>query len=226
MPADDRYANSSCENGFGDGMEKQIGRWHLVFCALVVTFLNLVPVGPSNAEMNWGLALYGGRLNDASLSDTVQISFCFEDAYFLDLALSRRLYTFRHYFNIEIEGQIAKHFGDQDHWEFNLVGSIRWLPFPWDAYLDTSFAAGVGLSYATSLPEIEDNNHAETAQFLGAVMLEFAFSLPKVPAWSLITRTGHTRQLCFAGLGLLRAFWRGVGMTLGVLSMLGERLRR
>jgi len=177
--------------GFGDGVKKQMCRWCLVFCALVVIFLNLVPVGSTHAEMNWGLALYAGRLNDASLSETAEFSFSFEDAYFLDLALSRRLYTFRDYFSIEIEGQVAKHFGDQDHWEFNFLASIRWLLFPWDAYLDTSFALGLGLSYATSLPEIEDKNHAEAAQFLGAVMLEFAFSLPRYPAWSLITRIHH-----------------------------------
>lgn len=179
------------QNGFGDGVEKQMGRWYLVFCALAAVFLNLFPVGSTHAEMNWGLTLYAGRLNDSALRDTAEFSFSFEDAYFLDLALSRRLYTFRDYFNLEIEGQIAKHFGDQDHWEFNLVGYIRWLLFPWDAYLNTSFAAGVGLSYATSLPEIEVKNHDEAAQFLGAVMFEFAFSLPQVPEWSLITRIHH-----------------------------------
>jgi hypothetical protein len=171
-----------------------MARWQVGLSALAVIFLNFIPVSSSMAQNNqrdWGLTLYLGRLTDATLHQTATFDFSFENAYFIDLALSRRLYTFRDYFNIEIEGQIAKHFGDQHQWEFNGVAYFRWLPFPWDAYLDTSFAAGAGLSYATSAPEIEEENHDKTAQFLGALMFEFAFSLPRVPQWSLITRLHH-----------------------------------
>ncbi len=44
--------------------------------------------------------------------------------------------------------------------------------------------------------------------------------------WQLLRRTGRLRYICFAGLGFRRAFWRGIGMTLGVLGVLGGRLRR
>jgi hypothetical protein len=173
---------------------RQMGRWQLGLCVLGGIFLNFIPVSASmaqNAEKDWALTLYFGRLTDAKIDHAATFDFSFENAYFIDLALSRRLYTFRDYFNIEIEGQIAKHFGDQHHWEFNGVAYFRWLPFPWDAYLDTSFAAGAGLSYATSVPEIEEKNHDKATQFLGALMFEFAFSLPRVPQWSLITRLHH-----------------------------------
>ena len=140
---------------------------------------------------DWALTFYSGKLPDATLTQAATFNFKCENAYFIDLALSRRLYTFRDYFNIEIEGPISKHFGDQDQWEFNGVAYFRWLPFPWDAYLDTSFAAGAGLSYATSVPKIEAKNHDETARLLGALMFEFAFSFPRVPQWSLITRLHH-----------------------------------
>ena len=101
-----------------------------------------------------------------------------EDAYWVGLGLTRRIYTYRHYFDLELEGQVNKFFGDQDNWEFDFFGYIRWLPFPWDRYLDTSFAAGAGLSYATSVPEIEVKNQGESAQFLGALSFEFTFALP------------------------------------------------
>ena len=173
-----------------------MGRWQYGLCALAVIFLSFIPFGASpakaqDAQKDWGVTLYFGRLTDANLYQTAAFNFSFEDSTFIDLALSRRLYTFRNYFNIEIEGQVAKHLGDQNHWEFNGVAYLRWLPFPWDAYVDTSFAAGAGLSYATSVPDIESKNQDEASKFLGALMFEFAFSLPRVPQWSLITRLHH-----------------------------------
>jgi hypothetical protein len=168
-----------------------MGRWKLGFYSLAVIFFSLIPLSSAVAERDWALTLYSGRLTDSNLTQTETFNFKFEDSYFIDLALSRKLYTYRDYFNLEIEGQVAKHFGDQDNWEFNVVSYFRWLPFPWDSYIDTSFAAGVGLSYATSVPKIEDKNHDEAARFLGALMFEFAFSPPHVPQWSLIARLHH-----------------------------------
>jgi hypothetical protein len=181
-----------------------MGRLQSGLIVLALIFSSLAPLGaagaedeqisvaePEKAQKDWALTLYWGRLTDSDLTDTALFNFSFENAYFIDLALSRRLYTFQDYFSIEFEGQIAKHFGDQDHWEFNAVAYFRWLLFPWDTYIDTSFAAGAGLSYATSVPKIEAKNHEETSQFLGALMFEVAFSLPRAPEWSLVTRLHH-----------------------------------
>jgi hypothetical protein len=183
-----------------------MGRWQLGFYALAVIFFSFIPftATAADAERDWALTLYYGRLTDSGIGEAVTFDFKFENAYFIDLALSRRLYTFRDYCNIEIEGQIAKHFGDQDHWEFNAVGYIRWLDFPWDAYLDTSFAAGAGVSYATSVPEIEAKNHdGEGARFLGALMFELAFSPPRVPQWGLVIRLHHRS----GAAGLFSGVW-------------------
>jgi hypothetical protein len=166
-------------------------RWKLGLYLLTVIFFSFIPLSPADAQRDWALTFYSGRLTDSNLAKTATFNFDFEDSYFIDLALSRRLYTYRDYFNLEIEGQVAKHFGDQHHWEFNGVAYLRWLPFPWDSYLDTSFAAGAGLSYATSVPEVEAKNHDETAKFLGALMFELAFSHPSIPQWGFVTRLHH-----------------------------------
>jgi hypothetical protein len=171
-----------------------MGRWQLGLRALAVIFLSFIAFSTAkaqNAQRDWALTLYFGRLTDSDLTQTAVFNFKFEDAYFIDAGLSRRLYTYRNYFNLEVEGQIAKHFGDQDQWEFDLVSYFRWLLFPWDEYWNTSFAAGAGLSYATSVPKIEAKNYDDTAQFLGALMFEFAFSLPQVPEWKLVTGIHH-----------------------------------
>ena len=166
-------------------------RWQIGLGTLALILLCFAPYSDAHAERDWALTLYSGRLTDADLSGAATFNFEFENAYLVDLGLSRRLYTFKDYFDLEIEGQIAKYFGDQSNWEFDLVGYFRWLLFPWNAYLDTSFAAGAGLSYATSVPAIEAKHYEETAQFLGALMFEFAFSLPQVPQWTLVTGIHH-----------------------------------
>ena len=179
------------QKGAGYEVDEQMDRWQIGVYGLALIFLSLVPCSDAHAERDWALTLYSGRMTDADLTKTATFNFEFENAYLIDLGLSRRLYTFQNYFDIEIEGQIAKYFGDQDNWEFDLVAYFRWLLFPWDAYLDTSFAAGAGLSYATSVPAIEAKHYEETARFLGALMFEFSFSLPHVPQWSLVTGIHH-----------------------------------
>lgn len=168
--------------------------WRLGICALAVILTALIPFGSANAQKDWAATLYTGRLTDGNLSETATGNFKFEDAYYVGLGLKRQLYTYRHYINLELEGQAKKFFQDQDHMEFGLLGYIRWLPFPWDQYIQTSFAVGAGLSYATSVPEIEEKNNDDTARLLGALSFEFTFALPTVPDWSLVAGILHHRS--------------------------------
>jgi hypothetical protein len=69
-------------------------------CALALIFLSLVPCSDAHAERDWAITLYSGRLTDTKLSSTATFNFEFENAYFIDLGLSRRLYTFQNYFDI------------------------------------------------------------------------------------------------------------------------------
>ena len=79
--------------------------------------------------------------------------------------------------------------------DFNCLHSLRmdWLPFPWDNIIDTSFASGAGLSYATKTPEVEEERRGQgqTQKFLTYLMLELTFSLPQTPNWHLVTRIHH-----------------------------------
>ena len=165
----------------------------------------------TSEPLNWGVALYYARLNDGKLGETFTFSTELEDSSFLALALSRRFYTFRDWFKLEFEGQVAKHFQEQNHWEFNLLGDIRWIKFPWDRYVDTSFAAGAGVSYATAEPEIELKNHGKASKFLGYLMFEAAFSLPPLPRWDLFARIHHR-----SGAGGIFSDVRGASNAYGV----------
>jgi hypothetical protein len=119
----------------------------------------------------------------------------------------------------ELEGQVAQHWGKQDHEEFNFAFTLRWLPFLWDKYLDTSFAFGNGLSIATAEPELEirEGDEHRTNPILYYILVELAFALPQQPQWNLFVRIHHRSSVFglienittgsnFVGLGLRYKF--------------------
>lgn len=136
------------------------------------------------------VSLYGGR---ACYDDLANILSKREyvDSYVAVLSVGKGLNSYKHYLRLEGEGQIAKHWGKQDHFEVNALLGLRWLPFPWDRYLDTSFAAGAGLSYATDEPEIEIEKNDRTRRLLGYLMFELGVAVPQQPNWTLFVRVHH-----------------------------------
>ncbi len=88
--------------------------------------------------------------------------------------------------------------GYNTHEEYNAVLILRWLKFPWNRYLLTSFAFGDGLSYATKEPPVEVNQHSinhgddyNSSKFLNYMMFELTFALPQLPEWNAILRVHH-----------------------------------
>lgn len=150
----------------------------------------------ATAQQGWIATLYGGHFTDNKLlkilfqGDIVRLDF--KDSYLVTLSLSKEFARWKRYIAFELEGQVGRHFGLQDNWEFNALVVFRWLPFFWDRYLDTSFAFGEGFSYATQEPFIEsDYRDSDSVQFMNYILLEFEFALPRVPHWSLVTRLHH-----------------------------------
>ncbi len=116
--------------------------------------------------------------------------------------------------DFELEGQVVKHLAGQHHWEFNALAIARWLRFPWNDIIKTSFAVGEGLSLATETAVYEEKYHDEkTNKFLNYVMFEFDFALPHEHRWSLVTRLHHRSGVfgLFNGVyGATNAFGLGI----------------
>lgn len=157
---------------------------------LLVLVLLLGSRGPALAEDSWMVSLYGGRACYDSLENILSDRE-YVDSYVAALVLGKGLKDYKHYLRLEGEGQVAKHWGEQDHFEFNALLGLRWLPFPWDRYLETSFAVGAGLSYATDEPEIEVEKNDRTSRLLGYLMFELAVAVPQQPQWTLFARVHH-----------------------------------
>lgn len=141
----------------------------------------------------WFISLYGGKFSDNALLDIMRLQTRFESSSIYVLSIGKEIGRYKDRISYELEGQIATHNGRQSHQEINGTVSLRWLPFPWDRHLDTSFAFGNGLSYATEEPPLEilDSDDNKSSQWLYYLFLEFAFALPDHRHWELFIRVHH-----------------------------------
>jgi hypothetical protein len=69
--------------------------------------------------------------------------------------------------------------------------NIRWVNLPWNHYVDTSFAIGEGVSYASSVPSVEKRDNDNTKRFLNYLMFEATFAAPSHPEWQVVARIHH-----------------------------------
>jgi hypothetical protein len=155
-------------------------------------------VEKSDADDDYFLSLYSGQASDTQFNAIIRGIVDYKDYYLVAGTLSKELGVYKDKIGIEAEGQIVKHIIGQVHWEFNPVLTLRWLPFPWDDTIDTSFAWGNGISYATQEPvfEIEESSRTdETSQWLYYFMVEMAFVLPDKPNWSFFSRIHHRSSI-------------------------------
>jgi hypothetical protein len=162
-------------------------------------------------KYDWAVTGYVARLSRDQLGDMLVLKAELEDNYVGVLALTYRIATFGPDMDWEVEGQVGKHGGSStpswatqeismDHWEFNALSSVRWNKFFWDRYVDTSAAAGLGVSYATEIPEFEVQAHCAEGQcnsnrWMAYILGELAFSLPKYPRWAAVARIHHRSSM-------------------------------
>jgi len=143
---------------------------------------------------DWAFTGYVAWLSGDQLGDMLLFQAELSDNKVWVAALTRRLTTFYKDVDWEVEGQIGKHGGgdaDMHHWEVNALTSLRWNRFVWDKYVDTSLAAGLGLSYATEEPSFEIEEHGDTSKLLAYILVELAFSPPSNPRWAGVMRIHH-----------------------------------
>ncbi len=162
-------------------------------CSVLVVVLALIILGQRTAAADgkWFACLYGGKVTDGGIVDVFTLQADYENSYFGAFAVGKAFWTYKDYIGMEAEGQVVKHWELQDHFEFNALLVIRWLPFPWDDHVDTSFAFGNGISYATEDPEIEEQAHDNVSKTLHYLMLELSFLVPNQAHWNVFIRLHH-----------------------------------
>jgi hypothetical protein len=183
----------------------------LVALLLIVTVMTVF-TGKTMASDDFAATVYGGRMTDGVFEEALPGLAEFIDAYVVVGALS---WTFSRYFenalSFELEGQIGKWFGDQHNLEFNLPMVMRWSKFPWNNYVSTSLAFGLGPSYASKEPAAEIDRGDSTQKFLAYWFAEMAFGPPD-SNWAGVFRIHHRS----GAFGLIADRHEGGSNTLAV----------
>ncbi len=177
----------------------------------------------------WAVTTFGGFLTDDNIAPVLQFRATLFGNKILGVAVSRRQARLWKDSEWGIEAQVVKHFGGrgelaQDHWEFNGLSTGSWNRFPWDGTIDTSFALGGGLSYATDVPAFEVYWKGSSKQLMAYLLFEAVGTLPDHPQWGLVWRVHHRS----AAYGLFNKDMKGASnaFTLGVKYMFGSQVPR
>ena len=186
-------------------------KYHIIAVIMVIALMPAF-TGKTMAADDFAVTVYGGRMTDGDFGDALTGQADFIDAYVVVGALS---WTFARYFedalSFELEGQVGKWWGDQHNLEFNLPLAIRWSKFPWNHYVSTSLAYGLGPSYATKEPAAEIDEHDSTKKFLVYWFGEIAFGPPD-SNWAGVFRIHHRS----GAFGLIADRGEGGSNTLAV----------
>jgi hypothetical protein len=169
--------------------------------AAVLVFL--LGMSPTIAlAQDYALSLYAGRLTKEKFERAILPDAEFADATIIVAAGS---WTVSRFFDgklsCELEAQVGKYVGDQNHWEFNLpILGFRWHRFPWDDHLATTIAWGIGPSYATEVPPVELETNDSSSHWLIYWFGEFTLG-PPTANWEVLMRLHHRSD----GFGLVAA---------------------
>ncbi len=177
-------------------------RWFLLFWLVLLNFSGPAALAGDDKNENstdrykWFLTVYGGAHAQDDIGDVFTFQAKFEDSdYLVVAALAREFWYYKKYISFEAEGQIGKHFDNDTFWEFNGLIIGRWHAFPWNKYVNTSFAIGDGLSCYTEVSKVEKENDKHAQKTLNYLLFELALGLPQYSRWNLVVRIHHRSSI-------------------------------
>lgn len=76
---------------------------------------------------------------------------------------------------------------------YNSSLQLRWVDFPWNHWVRTTFAAGLGLSYSTQIYDMDIQRHPgeERSHLKFNLPIQLSFSLPDAPEHQVIFYISH-----------------------------------
>jgi hypothetical protein len=92
--------------------------------------------------------------------------------------------------SFEVEAMYAYHFNRQEYHEVSATVYARWHLFPWNSWLTTTLAFGVGPRYVTDYPKMETEK-GFYSRVLNQANVEITAALPEYPEHQLVLRLQH-----------------------------------
>jgi len=167
-------------------------KWIITATLTVIVICSSALMPCTSVAQDFAVTVYGGRVTEDIWSKSLTPGVEFTDTYIIVGAFT---WTAHRFFDgalsLELEGSVGRYDGDQDNWEFNLpIVAGRWSKFPWNHYVSTSFAFGIGPSYATRVPPLEEVLNDSSQQWLIHWFGELTFGPPQ-KNWSVALRLHH-----------------------------------
>jgi hypothetical protein len=132
------------------------------------------------ANNDWAVSVFGGVLtHDVFLHSLNVFNPNLADSYIGGVDFTYAFYHFQKIpVDLEIDGSVAKRFGEDHQWDLGVVPMVRWKSFPWNEYLYTNFRLGLlGIDYVNGISPWElhwaGNDHG--SHFLNYLALEIDF---------------------------------------------------
>ena len=143
---------------------------------------------------SWANA-YVGVIGTGDLSQIVFAgNFNTGDVYLLGLSYGREFGSLGNALRFEWEIGASVHFGAETFASGHAYVIARWIWFPWNRWLMTTFAVGTGPSYATKRSKYEAES-GTAARYKNGMMFEFTFGLPQEPNWQMQARIQHRSSI-------------------------------
>jgi hypothetical protein len=156
-------------------------------------------------DFQWGVGkswfnVYAGVVADAELSEIVfSGNFNTGNLGMVGASFGHEFGSLGNALRFEWEVGLSMQFGDQTFATAQAYLMARWIWFPWNKWLMTTFALGTGPSIATKKSKYEAEN-GEASYYKNGFLIELTFNLPEHPNLVLQYRNQH-RSSIFGLLG-------------------------
>jgi hypothetical protein len=176
-------------------------------------------VAPARSETaaprDWFVHAYVAQVTNDTFIDSLRLKTDFDASRLVAVGLGRKFSAPYEHTQLEWELNAAQHWGLQNHPEINAVGIVRWHGYSWDHAVRTTFAYGLGASWAFATPEVEELE-GKGVRGLVYMLFEITAAPPQTRSWSGFLRIHHRSGVFglvsdgegsnFIGLGLRHHF--------------------
>lgn len=148
---------------------------------------------PGPDEKRHAVTLFAGQGTESNFSDILEKFFDVDSTgdRVAAIALSRHLGWYGEALSFEAEAMYAWHYGRETYHEIGTALYARWHHFPWNKYMLTTVAAGLGPSYTTEFPQLERQPDGSRSRLLNQFNLQTTLALPRYPDVALVARMQH-----------------------------------
>lgn len=154
----------------------------------------MIPTGAVCEEPDWSIGGYAGQYyNSEPAGLLTNQNATFLDQYLVAFTATRTLWRSGTLpLSLEIDGMIGQQSGLASLSEIAVAPVLRWSSFPWKETLQTDFRFGpLGASYTTSVSPLERGINGKGSRSLNLLLIEFAFSLPRMKSKEVFMRLHH-----------------------------------